>query len=90
MEQTNKIVKLIPTGPVYAAFDFTEQEGVQFMHGTLVFTDQFGLERRHIVTGESAIAEIGKKAISALKGEETGQEPSPMDMIKNAYDEQRN
>lgn len=90
MEPTKKIVNLIPSGPVYAAFDFAEKDGVQFMHGTLVFTDQFGLERRHIVTGETAIAEIGKKAISALKGEETGEQPSAMDMIKNAYDNERN
>lgn len=74
-----KIVKAVPSSPIYAVFDLVEIEGKQVIVGQVTFRDQFGLDRTAKTGTEKGVLNLGVHILAILNGQVDITEPNEED-----------
>ncbi len=64
-----KVVKAMPSSPIYAMFDLVEIEGKQVIVGSIGFKDQWGMDRMAKAAGEQGIENFGKHILAIYAGQ---------------------
>lgn len=70
-----KLVKAMPTSPIYAMFDLVEIGGKQVISGSIGFVDQFGMERMAKTGTDKGVLALGKHILAIYAGQVDIAEP---------------